>query len=78
MKKQGEEQKSDRKAQEPGCKAQEPERRGIMEKVYKTMRITGAASIAVGIIMIVVGVSTGIISIISGAVLFKKKSELTF
>ncbi len=49
-----------------------------MEKVYKTMRITGAASIAVGIIMIVVGVSTGIISIISGAILFKKKSELTF
>lgn len=49
-----------------------------MEKVYKTMRNTGASNIAIGIIMIVVGVSAGIMAIISGAVLLKRKSEITF
>lgn len=49
-----------------------------MEKVYKTMRITGAANIAVGIIMIVAGVSTGVITIVTGVNLLKKKSRLTF
>lgn len=49
-----------------------------MEKVYKTMRSTGASNIAIGIIMIVVGVSAGIVAIVSGAVLLKRKSEITF
>ena len=30
-----------------------------MEKVYKTMRNTGAANIAIGIIMIVTGLTAG-------------------
>ncbi len=49
-----------------------------MEKIYKTMRITGAANIAIGIIMIVVGVASGVVAIVAGANLLKKKSELTF
>lgn len=49
-----------------------------MEKVYRTMRNTGAASIAVGIIMIVAGLGTGIVAVVSGAVLLKRRSELTF
>lgn len=49
-----------------------------MEKVYRTMRNTGAASIAVGIIMIVAGLGTGIVVVVSGAVLLKRRSELTF
>ncbi len=49
-----------------------------MEKIYKTMRNTGAASIAVGIVIASVGVTTGIIAIISGALLLKRKSEITF
>ena len=44
-----------------------------MEKVYKAMRNTGAANIAIGIIVIAVGVSAGIVSIITGANLLKKK-----
>lgn len=49
-----------------------------MEKVYKTMRNTGAASIAVGIVIASVGLTTGIIAIISGALLLKRKSEVMF
>ena len=49
-----------------------------MEKVYKAMRNTGAANIAIGIIVIVVGVSAGIVSIITGANLLKKKSQIMF
>ncbi len=49
-----------------------------MEKVYKTMRNTGAANIAIGIIVIVVGVSAGIVSIVTGANLLKKKSQIMF
>lgn len=49
-----------------------------MENVYKTMRNTGAANIAIGIIMIVTGVSAGTLAIVMGANLLKKKSQLTF
>ncbi|MEY8393532.1 hypothetical protein AALB64_01655 [Lachnospiraceae bacterium 45-P1] len=49
-----------------------------MEKIYKTMRNTGAASIAVGIVIASVGLTTGIIAIISGALLLRRKSEITF
>ena len=42
------------------------------------MRNVGAANIAIGIIMIVAGVSTGVIAIVTGASLLKKKSKLTF
>ena len=49
-----------------------------MEKIYKTMRNTGAASIAVGIIIATVGLTTGIIAIVNGALLLKRKSEITF
>ena len=49
-----------------------------MEKVYKAMRNTGAANIAIGIIVIAVGVSAGIVSIITGATLLKKKSQIMF
>ena len=49
-----------------------------MERIYKTMRNTGAASIAVGIVVASVGLAAGIISIINGALLLKRKSEITF
>ena len=42
-----------------------------MERVYKTMRNAG-------IIITVAGLSVGIMSIINGAVLLKRKSEITF
>lgn len=49
-----------------------------MERAYKTMSRVGAGNIAIGIVMIVTGVAAGIVAIISGANLLKRKSELTF
>ncbi len=49
-----------------------------MEKVYKTMKSVGAGNIAIGIIMIVAGLSAGIVAIIGGARLIKEKSDITF
>lgn len=55
-------------------------KRGVnhMERVYKTMRNTGAGCIAVGIIMAVTGLTVGIISIVNGSLLLKRKSEIEF
>ena len=49
-----------------------------MERIYKTMRNTGAANIAVGIVLISVGLIAGIVSSVTGAILLKRKSEITF
>lgn len=49
-----------------------------MERVYKTMRNAGALNIIVGIIVTVIGLAAGIMSIVNGAVLLKRKSEITF
>ncbi len=49
-----------------------------MEKIYKTMRGTGVCSIVVGIIVLAVGVSLGVVSIVSGSVLLRRKSEIEF
>ena len=49
-----------------------------MERVYTTMRNSGAACIAVGIVIATVGLTTGIIAIVSGALLLKRKSDITF
>ena len=43
------------------------------EKAYKAMGLAGAAGIAVGIVVTVVGIAAGVISIISGARLLKEK-----
>ncbi len=49
----------------------------MSEKVYKTMGRTGGFSIAMGIVSIVIGVALGVGCIVSGALLLKRKSELT-
>ncbi|QJU17927.1 hypothetical protein HLY09_06850 [Enterocloster bolteae] len=49
-----------------------------MERVYKTMRNTGAGCIAIGVIIAVTGLTVGIISIVNGALLLKRKSEIEF
>ena len=46
------------------------------EKIYKTMSSTGACSLAVGIIILATGITAGIMMIINGARLLKKKSEI--
>lgn len=49
-----------------------------MEKVYKTMRNTGAGSVALGVIILVSGLIIGILSIVNGALLLKRKNDITF
>ena len=49
-----------------------------MERIYKTMRNVGAANIAVGVVLISVGLIAGTVSIVTGAFLLKRKSEITF
>ena len=49
-----------------------------MEKAYLTMKNSGASSISLGIIVLVVGVATGILAIVNGAKLLKHKKENTF
>ena len=49
-----------------------------MERVYKTMRNTGAGCKALGVIIAVTGLTVGIISIVNGALLLKRKSEIEF
>ncbi len=58
---------------------QTPERHGwSMEKVYKAMKSAGSWNLALGIILIVAGCVTGIMLIVSGAKLLKKKKDLLF
>ncbi len=53
-----------------GAKIRRP---GVLEKAYRVMRNSGAGNIAIGIILLVTGVTVGIISIINGASLLKHK-----
>ena len=46
--------------------------------IRQTGQATGAGCIAVGIIMAVTGLTVGIISIVNGSLLLKRKSELEF
>ena len=49
-----------------------------MEKVYKTMRNTGVCIIVIGSVILAAGIAAGVIAIVSGAILLKRKSEITF
>jgi len=49
-----------------------------MEKIYKTMRSTGAASLVIGICILVTGIASGILLIINGARLLANKETITF
>ena len=46
------------------------------EKVYKPMTGAGAGNIAVGIVVLVTGIVSGILMIVNGARLLKRKSEI--
>lgn len=46
------------------------------EKIYKTMTRAGACSLAVGIVALVTGVVTGVLMIVSGAKLLKRKDDV--
>ena len=48
----------------------------MSEKIYKAMKNTGALNIAVGIVTLVTGIASGILLIVSGANLLKKKKGI--
>lgn len=48
------------------------------EKTYKTMSTIGGGNLALGIIILVTGLTTGILMIVNGARLLRNKRELTF
>lgn len=51
---------------------------GMDEKVYKTMGITGGGTLAIGICVLVTGIASGVLLIISGAKLLKNRKRLMF
>ena len=48
----------------------------LNEKIYKTIARTGACSVTVGIVTLVTGAAAGILMIISGARLLKRKGDI--
>lgn len=46
------------------------------EKIYKTMSRCGACSVTVGIITLVTGIVAGVLMIVCGARILKRKSEI--
>ncbi|MBO5470584.1 MAG: hypothetical protein J6A03_12720 [Lachnospiraceae bacterium] len=50
----------------------------MSEKVYKTMSKVGAWNIVFGIIMIIVGLTVGVMQIIHGGKLLSDKKEIMF
>lgn len=50
----------------------------MSEKIYRSMKASGTCSLVTGIVVIAVGVVSGILLIISGAKLLKNKSEAIF
>ena len=50
----------------------------MIEKIYKSMGTVGAINIAIGIVIIVTGVVSGVLSIVGGSRLLKTKNKLTF
>mgnify|MGYP005753888271 FL=1 len=49
-----------------------------MEKAYRTMKSSGTGNIVVGILVLVIGITAGVISIVNGANLLRYKKEITF
>lgn len=50
----------------------------MIEKVYKTMKKSGISVLIFGILTIVFGIGVGVVMIVNGSILLKKKSELMF
>ena len=47
------------------------------EKVYKTIGFSGASSLTIGICILVTGVASGVLLIVSGARLLKSKKKIS-
>ena len=49
-----------------------------MEKAYKTMKTSGAINIALGVVVLVLGLASGIWMIASGGCLLKNKRHIVW
>ncbi len=50
----------------------------MMEKIYHTMKSVGVWNLVLGILMMVSGIIAGVLLILNGTKLLKKKSDLMF
>lgn len=50
----------------------------VMEKVYKVLKQVGGGSIAIGVLLIVAGITLGVLNIVNGAVLLKNRRNILF
>ena len=50
----------------------------MMERAYKTMAGAGVTNVVVGIVMIVAGLTAGILTVVHGVRLLKNKNDITF
>lgn len=50
----------------------------MSEKIYNTMKSVGVGNLVIGILIILAGIASGVLMIISGAKLLKKKSDILF
>ena len=49
-----------------------------MERVYRRMKSAGAYNITLGVVMIVFGVTMGVLSIVNGGKLLRSRKEILF
>ncbi len=49
-----------------------------MEKVYKMLKNVGGGSIAIGVLLIIAGITFGVINIVNGAILLKNRRNILF
>ena len=61
----------------PGISGRKGNRK-MEERTYKTMGGSGALNIAVGVVVLVVGVASGVLLMISGAKLLAGRSKILF
>ena len=53
-------------------------RSAMNEETYKTMRSVGAGNLVIGILAVVAGVAIGVLAIVNGGRLLRKKSDIMF
>lgn len=50
----------------------------MSEKIYTTMKSVGVGNLVIGILLIITGIASGVLVIVNGARLLRKKSEILF
>ena len=49
-----------------------------MEKLYKDLKASGGTSITIGVLLIVIGITLGVLSIVNGGLLLKNRRNILF